>query len=54
MAQFEQKRKKKLCINEIGGVKMKKKSCFAIQKKHIFLYCSFLPAPLALHSKDDL
>jgi len=45
MAQFEQKRKKKLCTNEIGGVKMKKKTCFAIQKNIfsllLFFACSF-------------
>jgi hypothetical protein len=47
---------RKLCIDEVGGVKMKKnekKTCFAIRKTY-FLYCSFLTDPLALHFKDDL
>jgi hypothetical protein len=33
MAQFEPKRKKKLCTNEVGGVKMKKKTMFHDSKK---------------------
>jgi hypothetical protein len=48
---------RKLCTDEVGGVKMKKNG----KKKHILqfekpycLYCSFLAAPLALHFKDDL
>jgi hypothetical protein len=44
MAQFEPKMRK-LCADEVGGVKMKTTS---------FLYCSFLAAPFALHFKDDL
>jgi hypothetical protein len=49
---------RKLCSDEIGGVKMrkneKKKHILQIQKMY-FLYCSFLVAPLAsLHFKDDL
>jgi hypothetical protein len=27
---------------------------FCNLKKHIFLYCSFLAGPLALHIRDDL
>jgi hypothetical protein len=47
---------KKLCIDEVGEVKMKKneKSAFCNSKKTYFLYCSFLVAPLDLHFKDDL
>jgi hypothetical protein len=47
---------RKLCTDEIGGVKMKKNG-----KKHIlqfektyFLNCSFLAVPWGLHFKDDL
>jgi hypothetical protein len=47
---------RKLCTDEVGGVKMKKN-----EKKHIlqfektyFLYCSVLTAHLALHFEDDL
>jgi hypothetical protein len=43
---------RKLCIDEVGRVKMKK-TCFAIRKEYVF-YCSFLAAPWALHFKDDL
>jgi hypothetical protein len=49
---------RKLCTDEVGGVKMKKnekkrKSILQFEKPY-FLYCSFLAAPLALHFKDDL
>jgi len=46
---------RKLCTDEVGGVKMEK-----IRKKHILQfekkkipYCSFLAALLAMHLKDD-
>jgi hypothetical protein len=42
---------RKLCTDEIGGVKMKKnekKTCFVI-RKNVFSILSFLAAPLALH-----
>jgi hypothetical protein len=39
---------RKLCTDEVGGIKMKK------MEKTYFLYCSFLAAPLALHFQDDL
>jgi hypothetical protein len=47
---------RKLCADEVGGVKMKKnekKSVFQFEKIY-FLNCSFLAAPLALHFEDDL
>jgi hypothetical protein len=47
---------RKLCTDEVGGVKMKKnekKHILQFEKKY-FLYCSFLAAHLALHFKDDL
>jgi hypothetical protein len=45
MAQFEPKRKKKLCTNEVGGVKMKKKNHVSRFKENIvslllFFACS--------------
>jgi hypothetical protein len=43
---------RKLCTDEVGGVKMKK-NAFCIEKMY-FLYCSFMAASLALHFKDDL
>jgi hypothetical protein len=48
------KKMRKLCTDEVAGVKMRKKL-----KKHIFQfenknhYCSFMAALLALHFKDD-
>jgi hypothetical protein len=47
---------KKLCIDEVGEVKMKKneKHCILQFEKKYFFYCSFLVAPLDLHFKDDL
>jgi hypothetical protein len=46
---------RKLCIDKIGGIKMKQKKKHVLQfEKTYFLYCSFLTAPLALHFKDDL
>jgi hypothetical protein len=49
-----QKRLRKLCTNEIRGVKMKKneKNTFCNSKKHNF--GSFGAVPLGLHFKDDL
>jgi hypothetical protein len=46
------KKMRKLCTDEVGGVKMKKNNTFCDLKKTYFLYCSFLAAPL--HIKDDL
>jgi hypothetical protein len=43
----------KLCIDEIGGVKMKKKHVLQFEK-HVSFVFSFLVVPLALHFKDDL
>jgi hypothetical protein len=47
---------RKLCIDEIGRVKMKKNEKKRVLQfiKAYFYYCSFLAAPLALHLKDDL
>jgi hypothetical protein len=47
---------RKLCIDEVGGVKMKKKKKFKVlqYEKTYFLYCSFWAAPWALHFEDDL
>jgi len=48
------KKMRKLCTDEVGGVKMKKmkkKTCFVIEK--YICNCSFVAAPLALHSRDD-
>jgi len=47
------KKMRKLCIDEIGGVKIEKK-VYCNLKKMYFLYCYFLVAPLALHFKNDL
>jgi hypothetical protein len=51
---------RKLCTDEVGGVKMKKmkkKHVLQFEKKNkkikINLHCSFLAALLALHFKDD-
>jgi hypothetical protein len=47
---------RKLCIDEIGGVKMKKqekKAHFVIQK-NVFYFFIYFATPLALHFKDDL
>jgi hypothetical protein len=45
---LNQKKMRKLCTDEVTGVKMKN------NERTYFLYCSFLAAPLALHFKDDL
>jgi hypothetical protein len=47
---------RKLCTDELGGVKMKKKEkmCFVIRKNLFSLLLFFLASPLALHFKDDL
>jgi hypothetical protein len=49
---------RKLCTDEVGEFKMKKflkkKTGFAIRKKCIVFYYSYLATPLALHFKDDL
>jgi hypothetical protein len=50
---------RKLCTNEVGGVKMKKNEKKKKKKKNCiekmyFFYCSFMAASLALHFKDDL
>jgi hypothetical protein len=47
---------RKLCIDKVGGVKMKKneKKLIFQMKKTYFPYYSFLVAPLALHFKDGL
>jgi len=50
------KKVRKLCTNEVGGVKMKNfflKYAFCIEKI-FFLYCSFTAASLALHFQDGL
>jgi hypothetical protein len=46
---------RKLCTDEVGGVKMKKKinHRFTIRKNVVFLML-FLGCLLALHFKDDL
>jgi hypothetical protein len=46
---------RKLCTDEIGGVKMKKnEKKWVLQfEKTYFLYWSFLAAPLTLHFQDD-
>jgi hypothetical protein len=41
---------RKLCTDEVGGVKMKKKKVAFCN----FLYCSSLDVPWALRFKDDL
>jgi len=52
---FIPKKLRKLCINELQGVKMKKnenKTCFAV-RKNVFSLLIFWAGPLALHFKDD-
>ncbi len=47
---------RKLCTNEVGGVKMKKnekKKVLQFEKMYFSLK-KILAAPLALHFKDDL
>jgi len=54
MAQFEPKKMRKLCTDEVGRVKMKKnekKTTFCNSKNCIFFTALFLAA---LQSKDDL
>jgi hypothetical protein len=52
------KKLRKLCTDEVGGVKMKKngkKKYVLLFEKTSFFYCSFfLAAPLGLHFKDEL
>jgi hypothetical protein len=48
---------RKLCADEVGGVKIKKnekKNTFCNSKNMYFLYCFFVVVPLAFHLKDDL
>jgi hypothetical protein len=47
---------RKLCTDEVGGVKMKKneKKNMFFNSKMYFFYFSFLVVPLAFHFKDDL
>jgi hypothetical protein len=47
---------RKLCADEVGGVKMKKNEKRRVLQfeKIYFINCSFLAAPLPLHFEDDL
>jgi hypothetical protein len=47
---------RKLCTNEVGGLKMKnnEKNAFFNFLKNVFFLLLFLAAPLALHFKDYL
>ncbi len=47
------KRRRKLCTDKVGGVKMKKNTFYNL-KKRIFSLLHFLAAPLVSHFKDDL
>ncbi len=51
-----EKNMRKLCTDEVGGVKLGKNDKKRILRfeKTYFLYCSYLAALLALYFKDDL